>query len=102
MNARLAREKKMTGLQEVAPEELAKLFFHYREALAEDFGRTPVMQGRRDPHWENAPGDERRLLVASAKLVLLELANGHHGTQHEDPPCAPVHFNASEGRECGC
>jgi hypothetical protein len=62
----------MSSLQNVSAEDLAKLFHHYHEALAHDFqGRA---QREAEGSWEQAPQDERRLMVAAARMTLLELA----------------------------
>ena len=63
----------MSTIQDISAEQLAKLFHHYREALAHD----------RDGHdgedelssWECTPQNERTLMVAAARLALLELAS---------------------------
>jgi len=60
----------MWSIQDVSAEELAKLFHHYREALAHDFGCS----GGEEPSWDRAPQQERKLMVAAARLALLELA----------------------------
>jgi len=60
------------SIQEVTAEELAKLFHHYQEALAEDFhGLAPKDAA---VSWEQAPQNERKLMVAAARLALLELS----------------------------
>ena len=60
------------SIQEVTAEELAKLFHHYQEALAEDFhGLAP--KGA-EVSWDKAPQNERKLMVAAARLTLLELS----------------------------
>ena len=61
-----------SSIQNVSAEDLAKLFHHYREALAHDFHGHATRQV--DPCWEDAPQDHRKLLVAAARLTLLELA----------------------------
>jgi len=56
-------------IHDVAPERLAELFYHYREAL------TPETQKRgleRDS-WKEVPQQEKTRLVAAARLTLLEL-----------------------------
>lgn len=59
-------------IQNVSAEELAKVFHHYHEALAHDFhgsvGRKPEVS------WEEARPAERKLMIAAARLTLLELA----------------------------
>jgi len=60
----------MQAIQDVNAELLAKLFHHYREALAQD---SDAKNGR-SAAWEHAPQNERKLMVAAARLALLELA----------------------------
>lgn len=57
-------------IQNVNAEELAKLFHHYREALAHDGDSRPEATSS----WERATQSERKLMVAAARLALLELA----------------------------
>lgn len=61
-----------SSIQNVSAEELAKVFHHYHEALAHDFhgcaARKPEVS------WEEAQPAERKLMVAAARLTLLELA----------------------------
>jgi hypothetical protein len=61
----------MGSIQDVSAEELAKLFHHYRGALAHDFGH-----GNREDSFflESTPKHERKLMTAAARLALLELA----------------------------
>jgi len=59
------------SIQEVSAEELAKLFHHYQGALFEDFGAMHK-EGTPQP-WEQMPQNERKLMVAAARLALLEL-----------------------------
>jgi hypothetical protein len=56
----------------VCAEDLAKLFHHYHEALAHDFHGQASRQA--DFSWEQAPQNERRVMIAAARLTLLELA----------------------------
>src|SRR5208282_5363353 len=67
--------KSMWSIQDVSPEELARLFHHYRGALAHDFDchseeGTPASAAS----WDRTPQQERKLMVAAARLALLELA----------------------------
>jgi len=62
----------MSTIQDVTPEELAKLIYHYREALAHD-GNGHGIKGETSS-WERTPQDERKFMVAAARLTLLELA----------------------------
>jgi hypothetical protein len=62
----------MSTIQDVSAEQLAKLFHHYREALAHDGDAD----GREEEStaWDRTPQNERRLMVAAARLALLELS----------------------------
>jgi hypothetical protein len=62
----------MSSINNLSAEDLAKLFHHYHEALAHDF--QDQANGEADSSWEQAPQNERRLMVAAARLTLLELA----------------------------
>ena len=57
------------SIQDVSPEELAKLFHQYQEALAGDFDCSP----KDDKAWEQTPQNQRKWMVAAARLALLEL-----------------------------
>jgi hypothetical protein len=62
----------MSTIQDVSAEQLAKLFHHYREALAQDGSGHGIKE---DPSsWDRTPQNERKLMVAAARLALLELA----------------------------
>ena len=57
-------------IHEVAPERLAELFHHYHQAL------TPEMSGKgSEGHgsWKEVSPQEKKRLVAAARLALLEL-----------------------------
>jgi hypothetical protein len=66
----------MSSIQEVSPEELAKLFHHYQEALAQDFNCEPGPESVAS--WEQTPPNERKRMIAAARLALLELAAASH------------------------
>jgi len=56
--------------QNISAEELAKMFYGYRDMLASDFG----FQGSDGcVSWEQTLPEHRNLMVASARLVLREL-----------------------------
>jgi hypothetical protein len=59
----------MATIQDVSAEQLAKLFHHYREALAHDGCAQEESSA-----WEHKPQQERKLMVAAARLALLELS----------------------------
>ena len=93
----------MLTAQEYSAEELAKLFHHYRNALAEDFECTEY------PHsiiWERAPENERKLMVAAARLALLELSAVRQGgsVEHhtENIQADPRYFSRPGEVEWGC
>jgi hypothetical protein len=105
---RMPRGFEMTGFQDIAPEHLAMLFFHYREALAPDFPSGPVKRPSGGSSWETVHSNERSLMVATARLVLLELCcsthqgeNSDHGSSDKNEGGAGQ-IEGSEGKECGC
>jgi len=59
------------SIQEVSAEELAKLFHHYAGAILEDFHRPRKEDASLS--WEQVPQNKRELMVAAARLTLLEL-----------------------------
>ena len=68
------------SIQDVSAEQLAKLFHHYQEALTHDFNCSG---GKNTAHsWDQTPQNERNLMVAAARLALLELA----ATSEQDNP----------------
>jgi hypothetical protein len=69
----------MSALQNVSAEDLAKLFHHYHEALASDFDGH--MSQEATFSWEQASQDERKLMIAAARLTLLELRATSEGEQ---------------------
>jgi hypothetical protein len=62
----------MSTIQDVSAEQLAKLFHHYREALARDFNCQAKEEA--PASWDQTSNQERKLMVAAARLALLELA----------------------------
>jgi len=60
----------MQTIQDVNAEQLAKLFHHYREALAHDNDAD----ARQNSSWDHTPPNERKMMVAAARLALLELS----------------------------
>ena len=76
------KSKTMTMFQDVNAEELARLFHHYRAALAQgpeshtDEGTTS---------WDRTPQSERKVMVAATRLALLELARTPAQTSQPDP-----------------
>jgi hypothetical protein len=62
----------MSTIQDVSAEQLARLFHHYREALAHDVYAHGSEE--ESSSWERTSQNERKLMVAAARLALLELA----------------------------
>jgi len=60
----------MSTIQDVTPEQLARLIYQYREALAHDIGQ----EANHNFSWDHASQDDRMLMVAAARLTLLELS----------------------------
>lgn len=58
------------SIQEVSPEQFARLSHHYHEVLAPDFG---CAGGSHPDSWSEVPVGERRRMVTAARLALLEL-----------------------------
>ena len=61
----------MQTLQEVNAEQLARLFHHYKEALAHDCAPE---KDQDSTSWDRTSQSERKLMVAAARLALLELS----------------------------
>ena len=61
----------MHTLQDISAEELAKLFYIYRDTLAPDFG---LQSSEGSVSWEQILPEHRNLMVATARLVLHDLA----------------------------
>jgi hypothetical protein len=61
----------MQSTPNMSAEELAKSFYLYREMLASEFG---FQSGEGCVSWEQIQPEHRNLMVASARLVLRELA----------------------------
>lgn len=61
----------MWSIQDISAEELAKLFHHYHGALAHDFDCSG---NSTDASWDRTPQEKRKLMVAAARLTLMELA----------------------------
>lgn len=84
----------MWSIEDVSAEELARLFHHYRGALAHDFDCS---SSAAEDVWERTPQQERKLMIAAARLALLELAttpSTDHGRRN--------YFSAPGEAEWGC
>ena len=65
----------MQMVQNLSAEELAKLFYHYRDVLAPDFG----CQGSDGSvTFEDIDPSQRNLMIAAATLVLHDLSAREH------------------------
>jgi hypothetical protein len=84
----------MSTIQNVNAEQSAKLFHHYRQALAQG---SDSRNGENASSWDSAPQNERRLMVAAARLTLLELSTS------PEPPSPGRKYYATPGEaEWGC
>ena len=63
----------MSTIQDVTPEQLARLIYQYRDALAHDIGQ----EANHSVSWDHASQDDGMLMVAAARLTLLELSTHH-------------------------
>jgi hypothetical protein len=65
-------------IQDVNAEQLARIFHHYQEALAQDHDDEPHVtetpEAEHASSWDRTPQNERRLMVAAARLTILELS----------------------------
>jgi len=89
----------MSTIQDVNAEQLARIFHHYHEALAQDneTHATHSPEGEGASSWDRTPQNERRLMVAAARLTLLELSTTL-------PPASPARkYYAKHGEaDWGC
>jgi hypothetical protein len=81
------------SIQEVAPEQLAELFHHYHQALAE-FGCAGKPPSKT---WDDVPSREKNRLIAAARLALLELAASARDHEYPRP-----YFAKPGDAEWGC
>jgi hypothetical protein len=63
---------KSMSIEEVSAEKLAELFHHYHHTLGAHHNGTTGVDAE---GWEQMPQQERSLLVAAARLTLLELTS---------------------------
>lgn len=82
------------SLHEVLPEQLARLFHHYHQALGPDSACDSKAEG--EP-WEQVPAQEKNRMIAAARLALLEL--GVSDQQRED---SRKYFAKPGEAEWGC
>jgi len=64
----------MSTIQDISAEELARLFHHYRESLAQDFNSNGKGSEEALSPWDQTSQQERQWMVAAARLTLLELS----------------------------
>ena len=83
------------SIQEVSAEELAKLFHHYERALFEVF--HDLRKEDASLSWEQVPQNERELMIAAARLTLLEL-----GAPAEKEPVVRRYFAKPGEANWGC
>jgi hypothetical protein len=81
----------MSTIQDVSAEQLAKVFHHYREALAHGNSNDNRENDEERSAWDRASLSERKLLVAAARLALLEL------TTTPAPPVVSRKYFATPG-----
>jgi len=82
------------SIQEVIPEQLAELFHHYHQALTMDFGSATRSHAE---SWEQVPQQEKGLLIAAARLALLELSTTARERENSRP-----YFAKPGEAEWGC
>lgn len=85
----------MSSIHNISAEDLAKVFHHYHEALATDFHGHSSPQAKYS--WEQAPQNERKLMIAAARLTLLEL-----GAASEGEPATRQYFAKPGEADWGC
>jgi hypothetical protein len=61
----------MSTIQDVSVEQLAKVFYHYHEALSCDGNGHDSQE--ESFSWDRASHNQRKLMVAAARLALIEL-----------------------------
>lgn len=85
----------MSTIQDISAERLAKVFHHYQEALVHGCNGSGSEQARSS--WERASEQERKLMVAAARLAILELA------AEPVPPASDRKYFAKPGEaDWGC
>jgi hypothetical protein len=85
----------MSTIQDVSAEQLARLLHHYHEALAHNCNDHGCEEG--ESSWERASQQERKLMVAAARLALLELSTA----PEETPACRKYYAQPGEA-DWGC
>lgn len=83
----------MSTIQDISAEQLAKLFHHYHEALA----HCDEHSNGELPSWEQTSLQERKRMVAAARLALLELA-----TAPAEPKASRKYYAKPGEADWGC
>jgi hypothetical protein len=73
----------MSMFQDVSAEELARVFHHYQHALTQDSEKQESEEACCS--WDRASHQERRVMVAAARLALLELSTTPAPTESSRP-----------------
>jgi hypothetical protein len=85
----------MSSIHNVSGGRISQTFPSLHEALANDFHGQASRQA--DFSWEQAPQDERKLMIAAARLTLLELA-----AMSEREPASRQYFAKPGEADWGC
>ncbi len=94
MNTEAETEIHMSYIQEISAEHLAKLFHHYQAVLTHDF--SGYMNEDPGTSWEETSQNERKLMIAAARLTLLELISPHEEKTNK------IYFAKPGEAEWGC
>lgn len=63
--------RKFMSIEEVSAERFAQLFHQYQHALANENVCSPKVQA--NDTWDEVPASEKNLMIAAARLALLEV-----------------------------
>lgn len=85
----------MQNTPSISAEELAQMFYGYRDMLAQDFG---FQSNEGCVSWEQILPQHRNLMVASARLVLRELADRQSAAAGPSAICPTKADAGSAGR----
>jgi hypothetical protein len=83
------------SIEEVSAEELAKLFHIYHQALVR--GLDQLSAGERGASWDQTPQNDRKLMIAAARLALLDLAQAE-----SEEPLTRSYFAKPGEADWGC
>jgi hypothetical protein len=75
----------MSVTEAITPEEFAQLFHHYHEVVARCFNGGDTLPDT----WLDVEPRERRVLVATARLVLDDIASKQHAAESAQPSTDP-------------